>query len=387
MYHEAHIQALSKSQISRLLNGHPVRIKHGNHHKIHLSTEHLKKLHKASHKGGAATIALDPYAIMQNQHLRNLPGASDFVHNELRASKGGTLLIDQPFTVREAVNEARDLIGKGSYHHHHRRSPRGKRGGTMLIDQPFTVREAVNEARDFVRDPKGTLGFGMKHRHHGKGVNHLKKFQKWTSALGDVAKSVGDYIAPVAKPLFNGAVNMALNKMGQPGGIDIYAQPEQQSHFPEPVYATPIAPEPKYKAIEPSYAQTQVEHFTLPPLPDNYAIPYGKSYASGLKRKSKRGGDFLGDISSFAKNSGAAPYMSLAAPYVKQYAPGVASMVGMGRKHPRAKRVMSEAQKAALAKGRAKLRHTLNEKYGIGDGMKRKRGASLRPAGYGFDEC
>ena len=347
MYHEAHIQALSKSQISRLLNGHPVRIKHGNHHKIHLSTEHLKKLHKASHKGGAATIALDPYAIMQNQHLRNLPGASDFVHNELRKSIGGTL----------------------------------------LIDQPFTVREAVNEARDFVRDPKGTLGFGMKHRHHGKGVNHLKKFQKWTSALGDVAKSVGDYIAPVAKPLFNGAVNMALNKMGQPGGIDIYAQPEQQSHFPEPVYATPIAPEPKYKAIEPSYAQTQVEHFTLPPLPDNYAIPYGKSYASGLKRKSKRGGDFIGDISSFAKNSGAAPYMSLAAPYVKQYAPGVASMVGMGRKHPRAKRVMSEAQKAALAKGRAKLRHTLNEKYGIGDGMKRKRGASLRPAGYGFDEC
>ena len=47
------------------------------------------------------------------------------------------------------------------------------------------------------------------------------------------------------------------------------------------------------------------------------------------------------------------------------------------------------ANKSQLEKTQvlSKTKHTLNEKYGIGDGMKRKRGASLRPAGYGFDEC
>ena len=74
MYHEAGIQALSKKQISRLLNGHPVRIKHGSHHKIHLSADHHKKLHRAHAKGSALTVTLDPFAIQHNQHLRDAVG-------------------------------------------------------------------------------------------------------------------------------------------------------------------------------------------------------------------------------------------------------------------------------------------------------------------------
>jgi hypothetical protein len=221
----------------------------------------------------------------------------------------------------------------------------------------------------------------------GKGVNHLNKFKKWTSAIGDVAKSVADYIAPVSKPLLNAGVNMALEKMGQPSGIDIYAKsPEQVYATPiaQPTYVTPIA-QPTYATpiAQPTYAQ---EHFNLPPLPDNYAIPYGKSYASGMKRgRPRKGGSFLSDLSKFGHQI---------SPYVKMAYPESAvplTMLGYGRKPkaPRAKRVMTEAQKNALAKGRAKLRHTLNEKYArgeIGDGMK-KRGSALMPAGYGFDKC
>ena len=61
MYHEVGIHKLSENQLSKLRNGHPVRVKLGNHHKIHLSVQQLKKLHKASQKGSASTITFDPY--------------------------------------------------------------------------------------------------------------------------------------------------------------------------------------------------------------------------------------------------------------------------------------------------------------------------------------
>jgi len=63
MYHEIGIQKLSENQLSKLRNGHPVRIKLGNHHKICLSVQQLKKLHKASKKGSATTISFDPYQL------------------------------------------------------------------------------------------------------------------------------------------------------------------------------------------------------------------------------------------------------------------------------------------------------------------------------------
>ena len=47
----------------KLRNGHPVRIKEGNHHKICLSIQQIKKLKKASKKGSASTISSDPYQL------------------------------------------------------------------------------------------------------------------------------------------------------------------------------------------------------------------------------------------------------------------------------------------------------------------------------------
>ena len=70
MYHEAGIEKLSKAQISKLLNGHRVRVKHGSHHKVHLSHEQHKKLHNAHKKGCGITMEFDPYQIEHHQHLR-----------------------------------------------------------------------------------------------------------------------------------------------------------------------------------------------------------------------------------------------------------------------------------------------------------------------------
>ena len=70
MYHKVGIQHLSPTQISRILNGHRVRIKHGKGQEMHLSNEQHKKLMNASKKGCGITVELDPYQMDMNQHLR-----------------------------------------------------------------------------------------------------------------------------------------------------------------------------------------------------------------------------------------------------------------------------------------------------------------------------
>lgn len=49
----------------------------------------------------------------------------------------------------------------------------GKKGGRLLIDEPVTARQVVGQVGDFVKDPLGTLGFGLKKkvsRKKGKGI-------------------------------------------------------------------------------------------------------------------------------------------------------------------------------------------------------------------------
>ncbi len=46
MYHKASISPLSGTQISKILNGHSVRVSAGNGHDIELSKEQLKNLQK-----------------------------------------------------------------------------------------------------------------------------------------------------------------------------------------------------------------------------------------------------------------------------------------------------------------------------------------------------
>ena len=70
MYHPVSITHLSSAQVSKLLNGHPVRVKHGPGHHIEVSHEQHKKLQKAHSKGSASTIQFDPFQQANHQHLR-----------------------------------------------------------------------------------------------------------------------------------------------------------------------------------------------------------------------------------------------------------------------------------------------------------------------------
>jgi len=61
MYQPVSIQSLSKGQISKMLNGHPVRVKSGSGMNFNASKEQIKKIEKAMKKGSGTTIMLDPF--------------------------------------------------------------------------------------------------------------------------------------------------------------------------------------------------------------------------------------------------------------------------------------------------------------------------------------
>ncbi len=70
MYHKASIAPLSSTQISKILNGHSVRISAGNGHDIELSKEQLKKFTRAQKSGKGLTLTMDPFQMQNHQYLR-----------------------------------------------------------------------------------------------------------------------------------------------------------------------------------------------------------------------------------------------------------------------------------------------------------------------------
>ena len=84
MYHKASIAPLSSTQISKILNGHSVRISAGNGHDIELSKEQLKKFAKAQKSGKGMTVTMDPFQMQNHQHLR---GSGNVKKNSQRKRK------------------------------------------------------------------------------------------------------------------------------------------------------------------------------------------------------------------------------------------------------------------------------------------------------------
>jgi hypothetical protein len=70
LYHKVKIGQLSNTQISRLLNGHGVRVSNGSNHEIELSKEQMKKYMKALEKSKAMTLTMDPFQMQNHQFLR-----------------------------------------------------------------------------------------------------------------------------------------------------------------------------------------------------------------------------------------------------------------------------------------------------------------------------
>ena len=252
------IEKLSKNQVSKLLRGHPTRIKAGKHHNIHLSQEHSKKIMRAHQKGMGITVQLDPYAIMNNQHLRkdvgmrgkgtgtDLGATLGHVVGKV-AEAGGTRAVDAIAGTDKDSNEGaydNSMVAAGLK----KRRGRGvkvnikghigipssfqdpisgltfgngikKRGrprkmhgrGTpptmMFNNAPIPPEEALRIQQEMNRAVKQDKKRDEK---HGGSVNRINKFNRWTNVLGDAYQGIAHAVKPMAVPIIQAGTDRAV---------------------------------------------------------------------------------------------------------------------------------------------------------------------------------
>lgn len=109
MYHPIPIKELSKRQMSRLVNGHPVSIKPhpSGKHSVLASVEQVKKMRRAHMKGTGVRIQLDPY---QRQIHHGHGFLSDMVSKALPMVKDLVKSVVLPKAQELVMSKANDAI-------------------------------------------------------------------------------------------------------------------------------------------------------------------------------------------------------------------------------------------------------------------------------------
>ena len=217
-YHEQGIQELSPSQISKLLNGHAVRVSSGIDHAINLTIEQSKKLHRAHAKGKGITIRLDPYAIQGNQHLRNAIN-----HAVRRTQRGGKVGTDLGKHLAGNVGQLADagtgyvINQMGSGLKRHRGRPRkiytsGMHGGDGRGYGEMRRQDAERNRILEIGSPIARIG--------GNLSNKLKHAQQVMDFLGHNYQGVAHAVKPVAKPIFGALTTKAVNYINPMGQLE-----------------------------------------------------------------------------------------------------------------------------------------------------------------------
>ena len=168
MYHKASISPLSSTQISKILNGHSVRVSHGNKHDVELSKEQFKKFSKAHMKGKGMTLTMDPFQIQNHQHLR---GSG----NLKRTAKGSAIRLITSATDRLI----RSIEGSGI-------------GGNIKATAKDSGKRLIVAGTD--RAIKAI---------EGGSVNRLKKYQRWTSAINKTIRDGIDTSGKAARVYYD----------------------------------------------------------------------------------------------------------------------------------------------------------------------------------------
>jgi hypothetical protein len=247
-YTPVEVAKLSDRQVIRILNGHPVRVKHGGHHQMHLSSEQHKKLMRAHKKGSAITLILDPFQIEGHQHLRGagfgkmLKGASK--HLVKHAKK--ELKHHLPKAKEFALKHAHDAIEKYADEAEDKLQGDGFKS-LMKGASKHLVKHAKKEAMKHLPKAKE---FALKHAHEAiekyadEAENHLqegqgigrffKKAKKGLKSVGHALAPIGRAVAPIAKEfgkqLLNQGIQMGEQALltGAMGGLGVH---HRRAHY------------------------------------------------------------------------------------------------------------------------------------------------------------
>ena len=218
MYHKASISPLSSTQISKILNGHSVRVSAGNGHDVELSKEQLKKFAKAQKTGKGMTLTMDPFQIQNHQHLR---GSG----NLKRTAKGSA----KRLIVAGTDRLIRSIEGSGI-------------GGNIKKTAKGSAKRLIVAGTDrLIRSIEGSgIGGNIKavgkdsgkrlivagtdraiQAIEGSGVNRLKKYERWTGAINKTIRDGIDTSGKAARVYYDSTGPMAqlgfgLKKRGRP---------------------------------------------------------------------------------------------------------------------------------------------------------------------------
>jgi len=172
MYHKASIAPLSSTQISKILNGHSVRISAGNGHDIELSKEQLKKFARAQKTGKGMTLTMDPFQIHNHQHLR---GSG----NLKKTAKGSA----KRLIVAGTDRLIRSIEGSGI-------------GGNIKATAKDSGKRLIVAGTD--RAIKAIEGSSI-----GGKINRLKKYSRWTSAINKTIRDGIDTSGKAARVYYD----------------------------------------------------------------------------------------------------------------------------------------------------------------------------------------
>jgi hypothetical protein len=189
MYHKASISPLSSTQISKILNGHSVRVSPGSKHNIELSKEQFKKFAKAHKNGKAMTLTMDPFQIQNHQHLR---GSG----NVKRTSRTNTKRLITSVTDRAI----RALEGSSV-------------GGNIT---------AV--AKDSGKDVIIASGDRAVRAINGSGVNRMKKASRWEGFANRTIRDGIDTAGKASRVYYDSTNPMAQMGFGIGGNITAVAK-------------------------------------------------------------------------------------------------------------------------------------------------------------------
>jgi len=339
MYSPASIHPLSKAQVHKLLKGKPVRVKHGQGMKVHLSKLQHKKLTACGKKGCGMNLQFDPYQCSMHAKgggflddleafsIKALPALTDVGKKLLNVAPEVATMMGVP----ELAAPINYLVDKYTVDHSNdapRQAERAARRPKPAVEPaPFVVDlPAVPR-----RKPLPPLPAVPKRK---QGGNIMEDFgdasQKF---LQGAMRDTPDWLkGPEKDPLaflYGGKA-----KKGKKGGRLLIDEP-----------------------ITTRQVVNQARDFVTDPL---------GTLGFGLKKKirKRKGGALIDDIM-------ATPQFAMARGQLDAYVPRQVQDMALKHIGGKARKPMSAAQKAALAKGRAALA-----------AKRSKKGAALYPAGY-----
>ena len=193
MYHSTGVQKLSPSQMSKLRNGHSVRIKQGSGNTLHLTDAQIKKLAQAHKKGAAYTLQMHPEQAEKH-------GAGIF----------GDIKKFAISTVKKNRDLINPIIGRARSY--------AKSGIQKLADKAnaqvdkYTPEiEGEGIIGDALKGLIGMSGLGMKKRGRPKGTKKGKGIM--SSLIKAVAPAIIDAAAGAVKGKVSG---MGVKRVGRP---------------------------------------------------------------------------------------------------------------------------------------------------------------------------